>query len=553
MNYNELQNGLNHFQPHININTPERNTFLIAARNAMLRNPGEFIGANNAETNRNVNNAIFIKPAAAAVLDALENLSDDDIVLAESNLYAITHRNTPAELQTIIDTLAPFGIDRDNRNEIETFMLDAGSNDIQARNLLQVARAETIANIGAAGYSQNTNQADDSVMRIIRALTTRYNNLNLENVTVLNAAMEEMSRLVEDTHYPATRRLGNFTFNAEQQRNAARIRGVNTLYLDSQPYLDRYVAPHMQSTLSIKKVLVLIWTAINDRNSIINPEGDGRAVLVDNATNRDVIDRTISDRKRDLVLKTFFEYATEYHVDILNIELIRPACPHGTFNKIVETLNLAHPDVKFYNPKACGLEAAREHLQASLYTAYQAHPKRHPLRAAWNSIDPTAAEEVMIEEFKGAIITSLHPGIQNLLQNNFENDLTEAQRSQIAIMVLKELHEMDVVPFIHAEQVAREEAEAEEDAEAARIAAMPINNLAGLAARLETATIRATRIHVEREEARLRAEEDDRIRAEQAAAILHAQEAARIRAAEAERARNDQVAASINYLRSMNL
>ena len=182
--------------------------------------------------------------------------------------------------------------------------------------------------------------------------------------------------------------------------------------------------------LNLPQVAALMWVAAKDQ-----PAYD--AVFGKSTTS----DRDIDDR-----MTTFVEYLwraeREYNLNQKSVDDMKPAsqaCFPGTFNKIVESLDKLHPDVKIIRSK----EAANALAIEEVKKFYHQHRDQKALYDAHTTAEPSEEQKNMIKAMKKYVKNRLEEeigetltadDIQGILDNIEYVDLPEPDNGPSAIV-----------------------------------------------------------------------------------------------------------------------
>jgi hypothetical protein len=409
MDYTQLEAGLTALAG----NSRKNNVFIIAARNAILSEIGEpFV---QFTTGWNTVTAT-VRPQTENLRRRLLNLSSTAIREAEEDLAEIVAGRTPASLTAAqVAELVPYAINATNqkiRTTSTALNQDHTSVTGTRMSILFTAEAQrrsdaqaTVAN----GQSTMAAAVDPSVQQSVRNLIARYG-ATAYNTAAIQAATTGLEAAINAATTVFVRQptaanaaaLPAAALSLTEQKETAR-QALQSNYLALVPYQHRVL------NYTIKQVLALIWTAANDRNTVLGPN---QLPLVDNAQNTNAITTTIQERQRNLIA-ALVEFQTEYSIG-------HAACPHGTYNKIVETLNMAHPDVVVLHQDlslTVTNEADRYIRGTVLPRVFAAQPNQAAIFAAFDAAIPTNAQQTLLDNFKGVMRQALRgelPGLESI-------------------------------------------------------------------------------------------------------------------------------------------
>jgi hypothetical protein len=426
MNLTELTSGLNAFTTA----SRQRNVFIIAARNAILSEIGApfitfTVSNNNVTTNQHAD--------TTRLITLLGTLSETDIQNAETDLAEIIANRTPATISSEqVQQLTQYGVTTNNtgirtinasRNQNHTGISLNGRENIRNAITNEANRRRTAIHSVRNTQSTMATGVDSSIQGSIRNLLTRYSNtaFNSNAITAarngltqaINTPSQENQKFILPPTSASAPRLNAATLSLTEQKQVA-LRALSSQQLSIIPI------QHAALELNIQQVLSLVWTAIHDRNSIVGPNNQPltdddtvfRAASAATATtaataaitNREAITEAIALRERNLVA-ALIEFQTEYSTS-------SAACAHGTYNKIVETLSLAHPSVVVLNQDLSNVvlnQADRYIRFVILPRIFHAQPNQAAISEAYDTQTArTSAQRTALENFQTLLNQALH-------------------------------------------------------------------------------------------------------------------------------------------------
>jgi hypothetical protein len=408
MNYEQLTNGL----AALTTASRQRNILLIAARNALLNEIGEpFVQFTISGSGSTTTVTSTIRTETERLLAALNSLNASDIRTAEADLAAIVANQTPSNPSTLsttaVSALSAYGINTTNtRIRTVNTALNRNQTGQTASNVRTAIASEANrrqSTLLSAAHGQSTMAAgvDPSVQQSVRNLITRYS-YTAYNTTAIEAARAGVERVVAamtttftlpPAAYGAARNL-----SLTEQRAAARL-ALLSGHMPTVPgqHQNRPNLPN----LNVEQILGLVWTAAHDRNNVLGPD---QRPLTDNATNRAAINSAIADRERNFVM-ALIEYQTEYG------GTDQAACAHGTYNKLVETLSLAHPDVVVFQQdlsNSVANEADRYIRNVIMPRVFRAQSNQEALHAALTTTTAlSTSQQALLENFRNVMRQAL--------------------------------------------------------------------------------------------------------------------------------------------------
>ncbi len=188
-------------------------------------------------------------------------------------------------------------------------------------------------------------------------------------------------------------------------------------------------------TLGLQNLLLstlsIVWEAINDRTQIWVPgkkPSDPEVRLED--TNDEImgsdgkrrkqceeITRVIQLKKLNL-LQAFWEFQTEYGTG--------PSCAHGTYNKIVESLNLMDPDVRIGALAEINIEAILNDLKLKFIPAIleeaatkSANFPLDTMRKIWSADELSKPERALLKGFREHVRGVIRERLPAYLEREF--------------------------------------------------------------------------------------------------------------------------------------
>ncbi|HXH54304.1 MAG TPA: hypothetical protein VNK03_00955 [Gammaproteobacteria bacterium] len=176
---------------------------------------------------------------------------------------------------------------------------------------------------------------------------------------------------------------------------------------------------------TVISTVVLVWKAVHDRKTVIGAKGK---VLADSAENAAEIDRIIQQKEMNFV-QALWEFQTEYGAG--------KACGHGSYNKIVESLNLTDPDVRVGNDVDTNFEQIlaildEKFVKELVLTTAEAFDKE-ALSSAWDSKTPSIGERALIDTFKAVLHEKLIAQLPTVLATEFSDFHRALQYQQGAL------------------------------------------------------------------------------------------------------------------------
>ncbi len=443
MNYEELQRGIVQVLGNPRVTRAERNVFIIAARNAILADSRQFynfpnppaqpqrmasenasqyanrcadaisvwfLGIGVAFDGRGIRYAFenpnsVIKADTARILRELDAMTADDINHAEQALSNyFQHQNSLS-----ID-FTHYGISSTGTGaNTQLTQYAMGYTRAQTERAVAVEAGLRAREYGRLSHTQSTMAAgvDPSVQLSVGRLLRRYGGATALTRSVIDNALSEIELFLNT--------------QSANPRYMDALAGFRTAHRPTIPY------QHAVLGLDIEKIMALTWIAINDEHSVL----DGQQQVLDcddtladpslpatsphyGKTKRQVINESIQLRKRNL-MTAFAEFATEYGD--------HAACAHGTYNKIVETLSLAHPDVLIVQDLIATVKAKAEEIIQERFlktsVAVLATGDKTALITAWGAGNPTYEQILRCRIFVNSQRDRINRELAVLLREEF--------------------------------------------------------------------------------------------------------------------------------------
>ncbi len=281
-------------------------------------------------------------------------------------------------------------------------------------NLWEVTRRKGIASaIRAEAYKHATYQVSNFFTYLSKKIAATFNAIKMNFIAFKNWIQAKLGggrfeAMTQSTHLASVHKSVTQSVKRLQKRypnvdvktalreieekiKTAKFKEPQAFYrkaaLDSLKRIKASDWVDSNTGLNLPQVAALMWTATKDQAAY-------DAVFGKSTTP----ERDIGDR-----MTTFVEYLwraqREYNLDDNSVDNMKPAveaCLPGTFNKIVESLDKLHPDVKIIRSKEAANALALEEVQKF----YHQHHNQKALYDAHNAVEPTVEQSEMIEAMK---------------------------------------------------------------------------------------------------------------------------------------------------------
>lgn len=202
----------------------------------------------------------------------------------------------------------------------------------------------------------------------------------------------------------------------------------------------------MLSTLSI------VWMAIHDRTKVIAPGTEG-VLLADTVATHHEITHAIQ-LKEESLLQAFWEFQTEYGSSG------NAACAHGTYNKIVESLNLLDPDVRIGDSADTDITTVLKDLTINFTPQLVQKAVKNSgidlkqLSEVWSLKTPSREQRTLLKGFRGYVARQIRLELQPYVEKEFAEyaqalnrtrDLENVITRTMIPEIMERLHEHNLV------------------------------------------------------------------------------------------------------------